>query len=194
MLIQIPIRDLKKPYDLKFPKRCTNCGKLQEEVLTLNLHTGSQMRNLPQVLAFKVPMCKACAEKERSIAKVTLIPFLVGGLIFGVIAFFPAAFIAPEGTTPQTLNFPVVFGGFIGLIVGIFFGTIVEYVVKMLAMPFYGKTLSRRPLTVFSLFHATDEFVGVSVNLLVEKKVLQFEFDNEEIAREFAKINQLEKQ
>lgn len=194
MLIQIPIRDLKKPYDLKFPKRCTNCGKPQEEVLTLSLHTGSQMRNLPQVLAFKVPMCKACADKERSIAKVTLIPFLVGGLIFGVIAFVPAMFIAPEGTTPQTLNFPVVFGGFIGLIVGIFFGTIVEYVVKMLAMPFYGKTLSRRPLTVFSLFHATDEFVGVSVNLLVEKKVLQFEFDNEEIAREFAKINQLEKQ
>jgi hypothetical protein len=194
MLIQIPFRDLKKPYDLKFPQRCTNCGKAQEEVLTLSLHTGSQTRNLPQVLAFKVPMCKACAEKERSIAKVTLIPFLVGGFIFGVIAFVPAMFISPEGTTPQTLNFPVVFGGLVGLIVGMIFGTIVEVVVKLLAMPFYGRTLSRRPLTIFSLFHATDEFVGVSVSLLGEKKILQFEFDNEEIAREFAKINQLENQ
>lgn len=194
MLIQIPIRDLKKPYDLKFPQRCTNCGKEKEEILTLSLHTGSQMRNFPQVLAFKVPMCKACAEKERSIAKVTLIPFLIGGLIFGVIAFVPAAFISPEGTTPQTLNFPIVFGGFIGLIVGIVFGTIVEVIVKMLATPFYGKTLTRRPLTVFSLFHATDEFVGISVNLLADKKVLQFEFENEEIAHEFQKINQLENQ
>ena len=194
MLIQIPIRNLKKPYDLKFPQRCTNCGNKKEEILTLSLHTGSQTRNLPQVLAFKVPMCKACAEKERSIAKVTLIPFLIGGLIFGVIAFVPAAFIAPEGTTPQTLNFPIVFGGFIGLIVGVIFGTIVEVVVKMLAMPFYGKTLAQRPLTVFSLFHATDEFVGISVNLLAEKKVLQFEFENEEIAHEFEKINQLENQ
>lgn len=194
MLIQIPIRNLKKPHGLKFPQRCTNCGKAQEEVLTLSLHTGSQVRSLPQVLAFKVPMCKACAEKERSIAKVTLIPFLVGGLIFGVIAFIPAAFIAPEGTTPQTLNFPIVFGGFVGLIVGVIFGTIVEFVVKMLSMPSYGKTLARRPLTAFSLFHATDEFVGISVNLLVEKKVLQFEFENEEIAREFAKLNQLENQ
>ncbi len=194
MLIQIPVRNLKKPHGLKFPQRCTNCGKVKEEILTLSLHTGSQVRSLPQVLAFKVPMCKACAEKERSIAKVTLIPFLVGGLIFGVIAFFPAAFISPEGTTPQTLNFPVVFGGLVGLIVGVIFGTIVEVVVKMLAMPFYGKTLARRPLMVFSLFHATDEFVGVSVNLLTEKKVLQFEFENEEIAREFEKINQLENQ
>jgi uncharacterized protein YacL len=194
MFIQIPVRNFKKPHGLKFPQRCTNCGKAHEEVLTLSLHTGSQVRSLPQVLAFKVPMCKACADKERSIAKVTLVPFLVGGLIFGVIAFVPAMFISPEGTTPQTLNFPVVFGGLVGLIVGMIFGTIVEVVVKMLAMPFYGKTLARRPLTVFSLFHATDEFVGISVNLLVEKKVLQFEFENEEIAYEFAKINQLENQ
>ncbi len=192
MLIQIPSRNLKKPHDLKFPQRCTNCGKAQEEILTLSLHTGSQVRNLPQVLAFKIPMCKACAEKERSIAKVTLVPFLVGGVIFGAIAFVPAAFIAPEGTTPQTLNFPFVFGGLVGLIVGMIFGTIVEVIVKMLATPFYGRTLTRRPLTIFSLFHATDEFVGISVKLLAEKKVIQFEFENEEIAREFAKLNQLE--
>lgn len=192
MLIQIQVSDLKKPPELKFPDRCVNCGAPKAELLGLTLNMGVQYRNQPVMLQMKVPMCKACADKERSIAKVTLIPFLIVGFIFGAIAFVPAMLLSPEGTTPQTLNFPFVFGGFVGLIVGMFVGTLAEMIVKTLAVPFYGRLVTRRPLTLVSFFSETDELIGVSAKLLREKKLVQIEFENEEIAREFAKLNQLE--
>lgn len=192
MIINIPIHDLKKSPILKFPERCVYCGKPKTEMLGITLNMGVQYRNQPVTLQLSVPMCKACADKERSVAKVTLIPFLVAGLIIGVIVFVPVMLIAPEGTTPQTLGFPFVFGGFAGLVVGIIGGTVVEFVVKMLAVPFYGKLVARRPLTIFGLFADTDELIGISARFLREKKLVHLEFENEEIAREFIQLNPLE--
>ena len=160
----------------------------------MSLNMGVQNRDKPVILDMKVPMCKACAEKERSIAKVTLIPFLVVGLIFGAIAFVPAMLLSPEGTTSQTLNFPFVFGGGVGLIVGILIGTIAEMIVKTLAVPFYGKLVTRRPLTIISFLSETDDLIGLSAKFLREKKLVQLEFENEDIAREFANLNHLETQ
>lgn len=194
MIFQIPVPDLKKPPVLKFPERCANCGKPKEETLGISLHMGAQHRNRTVTLDLKVPMCKACADRERSIAKVTLIPFLIVGFIFGAIAFVPATLISPEGTTPQTMTFQLVFGGFVGLVVGIITGTVGEMIVKTLAVPFYGKFVTRRPLTILSFFSETDDLLGVSAKFLREKKLVQLEFENEEIAREFAKLNQLEPQ
>src|SRR5688572_11792910 len=130
MIAEVFINDLKNPPTLKLPNRCVNCGKPKEETLGITLHMGVQKKNQEVLIPISVPMCKACAEKERSIAKVTLIPFFVGGVIFGAIAFVPATLIAPEGPTPDTAGFPFVFGGMIGLIVGIVFGTIIEAIVK----------------------------------------------------------------
>lgn len=158
----------------------------------MSLHMGVQHRNKPVTLDLKVPMCKACADRERSVAKVTLIPFFVAGLIFGAIAFVPAMLIAPEGPTPETAGFPFVFGGGVGLVVGMIAGTIAEVIVKSLAVPFYGKLITRRPLTMVSFLAETDELIGVSVKFLREKKLVQLEFENEEIAREFIQLNQSE--
>lgn len=194
MIFQIPISDLKKPPVLNFPERCVNCGNLKEEMLGITLNMGVQHRNRPVTLDMKVPMCKACASKERSIAKVTFIPFLIVGFILGVIAFVPAMLLAPQGSDPQTVSFPFVAGGFAGLIVGSIAGTIAEIIVKSLAIPFYGKLVTRRPLTILALFSETDALIGLSVRFLREKKLVQLEFENEEIAREFNTLNQLETQ
>lgn len=192
MIINIPIRDLKKPPILKFPERCTYCGSPKTEMLGITLNMGVQQRSQPVTMQLSVPMCKTCADKERGIAKVTLIPFLVAGLIIGVIVFIPVTLFAPEGTTPQTLGFPFVLGGFAGLVVGIIGGTVIEFIVKMLSVPFYGKLLTRRPLTIFGMFADTDELIGISAKFLREKKIVRLEFENEEIAREFIQLNPLE--
>ena len=192
MIINIPIHDLKKPPSLKFPERCVHCGQPKSEMMGIALEMGVQQRNQPVILRLSVPMCKACADRERSVAKVTLVPFLVAGLIVGVIVFIPVTLIAPEGTTVQTIGFPFVIGGFVGLVVGSIGGTLVEYVVKLLAVPFYGKLVTRRPLTIFGMFANTDELIGISAKFLREKKLVQLEFENEEIAREFIQINTLE--
>lgn len=192
MIIKIPINDLKNPPTLKLPERCANCGKPKEETLGLTLNMGTQKRGQAVLMKISVPMCKTCAEKERSITKVTLFPFFVGGLIFGAIAFVPAWLLSPQGTSSQTLGFPLVFGGFVALIVGIIFGTAVEVIVKLLATTVYGKLVMKRPLTIFGLFSETDELIGISAKFLKEKKLVQVEFENEEIAREFIKLNHLE--
>lgn len=194
MMIQIPISDLKKPPVLKFPERCANCGKPQSETLGMSLNMGVQHRNKTVTMDLKVPMCKACADKERSIAKVTIVPFLVAGLLFGAIAFVPVMLVSPQGSDPSTVNAPFILGGLAGLIVGCITGTLAEIVIKSLAIPFYGKLVTRRPLTIFSFLTETDNLLGVSAKFLRDKKLVQLEFENEEIAREFAKLNQLEPQ
>lgn len=193
-MIQIPIPDLKKPPVLKFPERCVNCGKPNEEMLGMSLNMGVQHRNKPVTMDLKVPMCKACADKERSIAKVTIVPFLVAGLLFGAIAFVPVMLVSPQGSDPSTVNAPFILGGLAGLIVGCITGTLAEIVIKSLAIPFYGKLVTRRPLTIFSFLTETDNLLGVSAKFLRDKKLVQLEFENEEIAREFVKLNQLEPQ
>ena len=194
MMIQIPISDLKKPPMLKFPERCANCGKPKEETLGMSLHMGVQHRSKTVTMDLKVPMCKACADKERSIAMVTIVPFLVIGVIFGAIAFVPVMLVSPQGSDPSTVNAPFILGGLAGLIVGCITGTLAEIVVKSLAIPFYGKLVTRRPLTIFGFLTETDNLLGVSAKFLREKQLVQLEFENEEIAREFAKLNQLEPQ
>lgn len=186
----IPITDLKNPPILQFPNRCVNCGKPKEEMLSLSFDMGVQKKSQQVMMKISVPMCKACADKERSIAKVTLIPFLIGGFIFGVISFIPALLIAPEGTTPQTLSFPFVFAGFIALIVGIIFGTIIEAIVKTISIPVYGKLVTKRSLTIFSFFSNTDDLIGISAKFIKDKKQIQLQFENQEIAKEFKTLNQ----
>ena len=104
--IDIPIKDKKNPPVLVFPDRCVNCGKRKETVLGITLQMGVQKRGQPVSMKLDVPMCNVCAEKERGIAKVTLVPFLIGGSLIGLIVFIPVALIAPEGTSTQTLALP----------------------------------------------------------------------------------------
>lgn len=192
MIFQISIPDLKKPPAFKFPERCVNCGGAQAEILSLTFHTGVQFRGKPVRIDLKVPMCKTCADKERGIGKVTFIPFLIVGFIFGAIAFVPAMLVAPQGADPQTAGFPFVFGGLVGLIVGSILGTVAEVIIRPLAVAYYGRLITRRPLTVFALFSETDELLGLSGRLFRDKKILRLEFESEEIAQEFAILNQLE--
>jgi hypothetical protein len=194
LTVAIPIKDKRKPPVLKFPERCMNCGKPKEMVLPLKLSMGVQVRQQMVMMDMPVPVCKACEQKERRIAMVTLVPFLIGGLLIGAIAFVPAWLIAPQGSTPQTLNFDLVFGGFVGLIAGLLGGTLVEFVLKFVFAPVFGQLLLKRPLTALSLFNDSEDVVGLSAKFTDGKKSLKLTFENDEIAREFTALNPQEKE
>ena len=193
LTVEIPIKDPKKPPSLKFPERCTNCGAPKEAVLPLKLSTGAQKRGQMVLMDMPVPLCRVCEQKERKITNVTLVPFVIAGLLVGAIAFVPAWLIAPQGTTPQTLNFDLVFGGFIGLIAGVVGGTLVEFVLKLVFAPVYGQLLLKRPLTVLSLFTDSEDVIGLSARFTDGTTKLKLTFENDEIARGFAALNPLEK-
>jgi hypothetical protein len=191
--IDVPIKDKKNPSVPVFPNRCVNCGKSQETMMGITLQMGEQKRGQSVVMKLNIPMCNSCAEKERSIAKVTLIPFVIAGILIGLIVFIPVLLIAPQGTSTQTLDLPWVIAGAAGLTAALIGGSMVEFFVKMLAVPFYGKLLTRRPLTIFGLFTESDELIGASAKFSREKNMLHLAFENDEVAREFKKLNSLER-
>lgn len=75
-----------------FPELCVNCGKPKDENFGLTLSMDIQKRSKPVQMRMIVPMCKECANRERSIAKVTLVPFLIAGLLIGIPSFPVAIF------------------------------------------------------------------------------------------------------
>jgi hypothetical protein len=187
--VEIPIRDKKNPPRLKFPDRCVNCGQPKHVVLPLKLSMGVEKRKQPVLLDLPVPLCAECEKKERRITSVTLLPFTFGGLLVGAVAFVPAWLVAPQGTTPQTVNSDLVFGGFVALLAGVIGGTVVEFLLKLLFAPAYGKLLLKRPLTILGFLNDSEEVIGLSAKFTAQKKALKLTFENEEIAHEFEGSN-----
>jgi len=192
--VEIAIKDKKKPPVLKFPDRCVHCGKPKYVVMPMKLNMGIQKRGQGVLMDFPVTLCAECEAKERKIINVTLVPFVLTGLLVGVLAFVPAWLLAPDGVTPQTLSFPVYVGVFAAILAGVIGGTIVEFGLKFLFIPVYGQLLQKRPLTVLSLFNDGEDVIGISARFTEDKKSLKLIFENDEIGREFDKLNLQEKQ
>ena len=187
--VEVPIKDAKNPPKINFPDRCVNCGKPKYTVMPLKLNIGVEKRGQGALMDFPVPLCAECEKKERRVTNVTLLPFLIAGFILGAIAFIPAWLVAPEGTSQQTLGFPLVFGGLVGMIVGVIGGTVVEFVLKFLFAPAYGQLLLKRPLTILSLFNDSEDVIGLTAKFADKKKSLKVTFENDEIGKEFQKLN-----
>ena len=187
--VEIPIKDAKNPPKINFPDRCVNCGKPKHTVMPLQLNMGVEKRGQGVLMDFPVPLCTECEKREQRITYITLVPFLIAGLIVGVIAFIPAMLIAPEGTSQQTLGFPFVFGGLVGMVVGAIGGTVVEFVLKLLLAPAYGQLLLKRPLTILSLFNDSENVIGLSARFTDKKKSLKLTFENDDIGKEFKQLN-----
>ncbi len=187
--VEVPIKDPRKPPRLKLPDRCVHCGKPKAKSLPAKLNTGAQKRGQQVHLKIDVPLCADCAAKENKIGNVTWIPFFIAGGLACVIVFVPVWLLTPEGPTLQILEFPYVLGAFVGMIAGILIGTLVELGLKILFAPAYGRMILKRPLTVFSVFNDSEDFIGLSIHFADQKRQLKFSFENDELAREFIALN-----
>ena len=187
--VDIPIKDPKKPPKLNFPDRCVNCSKPKARTWQIKLSTGAQKRGQMVQMEFGVPLCAECITKENKIGNLTWIPFFLVGLLVCAVVFVPVWLLSPEGTTPQTYEFPYVLGAFAGMIAGIVVGTLVEFGLKVLLAPAYGSLLLKRPLTVLSVFNDSQDLIGLSTRFADNRKNLKITFENDEYAREFVLLN-----
>jgi hypothetical protein len=169
-----------------------NCGKPKARTWSLKLNTGAQVRGGMVQLELDVPLCAECVAKENRIGNVTWIPFFIVGFLACAVTFVPVWLLSPEGSTPQTYALPYVLGAAAGLIVGIIIGTLVEFGLKLLLAPVYGKLLWKRPLTVLSVLNDSENLIGLSARFGEKRKILKITFENDEIAREFIALNSLE--
>ncbi len=189
LTFDIPVKDPKNPPRLSFPDRCVNCGKPKVRTCPVKLSTGAQKSGQMIQLEFGVPMCAECSVKENKIGNVTWIPFFVVGMLTCVVVFVPVWLVAPEGTNPNTYLFPYVLGAFAGMVAGMIAGSLVEFGLKLLLLPLYGKLLLKRPLTVASILKDSENLIGFSARFADQKRILKVTFENDEIAREFATLN-----
>jgi len=193
LTVEVPIKDLKNPPALKFPERCVNCGKPKQNVMRLKLSMGVEKRGEGVLMDLPVPLCAECDKKERRITNVTLVPFLIAGLLVCVLVFVPVWLITPDGETIQTMGFAPAVGAFAGIVAGLIGGTLFEFGLKFLFAPVYGQLLLKRPLTIFSLLNDSENVIGLSAKFTQGKKSLMLIFENDEIGREFTNLNPSEK-
>jgi hypothetical protein len=193
LVINIPIQDPKNPPSVKFAALCVHCGQPTADVLPLAIPMGVQKRSEPVIMKLPVPLCAEGAKLERGLAKVTLIPFLIGGLLIGIPAFFLAWLLTPENFISSTSRAAVfadlILGAFAGLMAGLIGGSLIEMAFKLLFAPAYGKLLLKRPLTVLEILNDTETCVGFTAALSKDKKQLQLTFEHEQVGREFQQLN-----
>ena len=187
--IDIPLKDPKKPPKLTFPDGCVNCGKPRKRTWAVKLGTGAQKRGQLVQVELDVPLCAECSAKEDRISNVTWLPFFIVGLLVCAVVFVPVWLFSPEPTTPETYAYPYVLGAAAGMIAGIIVGTFVEFGLKLLLSPVYGKLLLKRPLTIFSILNDAENLIGFSTRFADNRKILKLTFENDEIAREFITLN-----
>jgi hypothetical protein len=187
--VEVPIQDSKNPPQLEFPARCVNCGKPKQVVLPMKLNMGVEKRGRGVLMDFPVPLCAECERKEKRVVNVSLVPFIIAGLLTFVIVFIPVWLITPDGETIQTIGFSAAVGTFAGIIAGLIGGTVAEFALKILFAPAYGKLLLQRPLTILGLFHDSEDVIGLSARFTEKKKSLKLTFENDEIGKEFERIN-----
>jgi hypothetical protein len=187
--VDIPIRDPKKPPKLTFTDRCVNCGKPKARTWTIKLNTGAQKRGQLTQVELEVPLCADCVAKENRIGNVTWIPFFFVGLLACAVVFVPVWLISPEGPSLQTAELPYVLGAAAGMFAGIIIGTLVEFVLKLLLAPVYGKLLLQRPLTILSVLNDSEHLMGISTRFAENRKILKLTFENDEMGREFVTMN-----
>src|SRR6266496_747992 len=187
--VDIPIKNPKKPPKLSFPDRCVNCGKTKLRTWSVKLNTGAQKNGQMIQMELDVPLCADCIAKENRIGNGTWIPFFIVGLLVCAIVFIPVWLLSPQGTTPQTYAFPLVLGAFAGMLAGVLVGSLVEFGLRILLAPTYGKLLMKRPLVIFSILNDSEDLIGLSLRFTDNKKILKMNFENDAIARQFMELN-----
>jgi hypothetical protein len=193
----VPIPNGRAP-ELTFPARCVSCAARNETTSRLlivrNMQRQGRGRGRQQTvrIQFDVPHCAACARSTMAVFLAGLIPFALGFLIAGGIAFVVVGLSAMRAGLddmgrPENMN-SLVLGAAAGLFAGIAGGFIFELVGRLLLLPIMGKALLRAPLLVPSFFTDSDYIAGLAARPNADF-TLTLTFANDEIAREFHAAN-----
>lgn len=191
---QIPIPPKGAPA-LVFPHCCAACGapKEAESRLVVNRLVMRGKRQVQLNLKYPIPHCTRCAGLTKSVFLAGFIPFALGFLVCGGIAFVVTAFGASalgldDYGQPNNAN-SLVIGAAAGLLAGLIGAFLFELIGRVLLLPFYGRALLRAPLLAAQLLSDSDYVAGVLVRPDPDGRQLQLTLSNDTVAHEFATLN-----
>ena len=151
------------------------------------------------MLEIEPPLCRECIELENKMEWFSLLPFTISALLFAVAGFIFLFFFLPLlpiwnflGIDDRLTGESVfVLSGAGALVAAVAGGTMVEFALKLLAAPYFGKLIISRPPTIIALTRDLHDVVGLRAQLTGDKKTLTLTFEHEEMAKEFAALNGL---
>lgn len=197
--LTVPIKSPRQLPKLVFPERCLKCGKSKAGTRAIQFDVSKSDKK-SVMLEFEPPLCKECIELENRLEWFSLLPFTISALLSAILGFLLLFFIILPllpfwdflGINDRQGR--VVFfvlscaGALASAVVG---GTIIEFALKLLAAPYFGKLILSRPPTIIALSRDLHDIVGLRAQLTSDKKILTLTFEHEEMAKEFAALNGL---
>jgi hypothetical protein len=197
--LTVPIKSRRQLPKLVFPEQCVHCGKPPARTREIDFDM-SKSENRSVLLKLKPSLCQNCIELEGKLEWFSLLPFALSAFVFAVVAFLVLFFLVMPLvpwywviTDEQLVGYAIfIFSGAGALAAAVLGGTALEFFLRLLARPFFGDVLARRPLTLFSLKHDLHDIVGMRAQVSGDKTILTLSFEREDFARAFAALNGLE--
>jgi hypothetical protein len=188
-------RILDPDLNVAFPARCVCCGAAPEAESILVL-TPATSRKRPDPLRISVPHCRRCSRGTRAVFMAGCVPFVLGFLLIGGIAFVAATFGAAalgldEMGQPNNAN-SLVLGAAAGLAIGFIAGFVFELLARVVLLPLFGRALWDAPLVAMQVMDDSDHVAGLTVRPDRQTGGLLLTFSNAEVAAEFGTLNRLQ--
>lgn len=185
------------PPSLAFPQRCVNCAgpkdcesRLVVTRLVVDPDTGEQA---PVTATSQVPHCRACARATRAQFLATILPFLLGFLVVGVIVFGRVGLAATDAGLDEVGRSgspnALILGAAAGLAAGLAAGAVCEALARVLLLPIVGRSILTAPWLVSSIVSDADHVAGLTGRPDTRFTRLTLTFTNDDVAREFAAAN-----
>lgn len=182
---------------LAFPDRCACCGrpKAAESTLLLKRLVMRGRKQQQLTVRHQIPHCHDCARSTKAVFLAGCIPFVLGVIVVGGLAFAVTALKA-SALGLDTVGRPVnanslVVGAAAGLLAGVVGGFLFEVLARVILLPVFGRALLRAPLLAAQLISDADYVAGVTARLTPDASRLRLIFANDDIAAEFKILNRL---
>lgn len=186
-----------------FPAMCLCCGRAAEVERKLSVSRlvarGQGQETVQKQYA--VQLCGRCARADSRVAVLSWGSVLLGMVLITVGTF--VALLFAQGVLYRSgINLGVgevinergndlILFGFIAFIVGVIGGGVVEALVKVLGIPFFGRTLLWAPFALTQIFSDTSYVAGLTGALSKDGRQVHLRFFNPGVAQAFARENNL---
>ncbi len=199
--LTIPIKSPRNPPKFIFPERCLKCGQSKAGTRGISIDVNPASSKKTTMLELEPPLCQECIQLENRLEWFSLLPFTISALLLAAISFLLLwLVILPILPVWDWLGiysrmdigrYSFILAGAGALLIALVGGTIVELGLRILALPYFGKLIITRPLTLFSMLSDSHDLLGLRAKWSASQRTLSLTFERDDMAAEFMNLNSL---